>query len=567
MKLSNLALFLSIILLSNCNNSDRNADQSDLIRFNQLGYYPSSIKQFMFINHEGENFEIIDGNENAVFSGKLENNGLWETSGDTVMMGTFTEFSDPGTYYILVDDSLKTDLFQIKNNLYFDAENAAIKSFYFQRASMAIEETYGDIYKRAAGHPDDSCLFHPSSGKSSGYLNSPGGWYDAGDYGKYIVNAALSTAQMLHLLEQYPDAIPDGTLNIPESGNGKSDLWDELKYELDWMLTMQDSDGGVFFKLTAKNFGDFIMPEAYDLDRYIIGKSTTSSLSFAAVMAQAARWSYSKDPEWSAKALQASENAWNWAYTFDDIVFKNPEAVSTGQYGDDKLYDDFYWAASELFITTGDDMYKEMLLLNHQAYQHQLTNSWKYFVRNNAFHSMLNNPDNIDDEYALQLKVDHLILADSLLESIQNNPYRVALELYEWGSNSDVLNQAMILCFAHRVSGNEKYLNGAEQLTDYIFGKNATGYSFVTGYGTKQVMFPHHRPSGADSITLPVPGLIVGGPNKDRQDAHQVTYISDYPAKSFMDVEPSFASNEVCINWNAPLVYVLGYIDQVKSAR
>jgi len=87
----------------------------------------------------------------------------------------------------------------------------------------------------------------------------------------------------------------------------------------------------------------------------------------------------------------------------------------------------------------------------------------------------------------------------------------------------------------------------------------------MTGFGAKKVMFPHHRPSGADSIADPIPGFILGGPNNDRQDAQLVQYTSEFPAKAYMDVEASYASNEVCINWNAPAVYVLGYLEQVRK--
>jgi endoglucanase len=112
----------------------------------------------------------------------------------------------------------------------------------------------------------------------------------------------------------------------------------------------------------------------------------------------------------------------------------------------------------------------------------------------------------------------------------------------------------MILCIAHRITGEEKYLTGAEQITDYIFGKNTTGYCFLSGFGSKQVMFPHHRSSGANGIDKPVQGFIVGRPNRDKQDSQKVTYNSDFTAKVYIDSQESFASNEVCINWNAPAV-------------
>jgi len=396
-------------------------------------------------------------------------------------------------------------------------------------------------------------------------LASPGGWYDAGDYGKYVVNGALSTGQMLLLCTLYPQAVTDQALHIPESGNGISDLLDELKYELDWLLTMQDEDGGVFHKLTAKNFSGFVSPEAYDLDRYVIGKGTAASLDFAAVLAQAARLLAPTNEFWSQKALEAAEKAWKWAQFNPKVAFSNPDDVKTGEYGDAQFADDFYWAAAELYLATQETMYLNYLQSNKETYQHQLTNSWKFFTRNVGFASLLIHQELIDPKLYKTLKNEHLLLCDSLLEAINHHPYRIALNTFEWGSNSDVLNQALLLCLAHQLTADEKYLMGAEQITDYIFGKNATGYSFLTGFGSKRVKFPHHRPSGADQILMPIPGFIVGGPNGDRQDQQEVTYNSTLPAKAYQDVQSSYASNEVCLNWNAPAVFVLGYIHQVRN--
>jgi endoglucanase len=481
------------------------------------------------------------------------------------MLGDFSSFTAPGAYYVVVNDTIASYPFKIRKNLYNAALRAAIKSYYFQRASMPIEEEFGGVYQRGQGHMDDKAIYHPSSGRTEGTLNSPGGWYDAGDYGKYIVNASLSVGQMLLILEQYPEMMTNIGLNIPETGNGIIDLWDELRYELDWIQTMQDDDGGVFFKLTALGFGGFIMPEDYDLDRYIIGKGTASTLDFAAVLAQASRLYKDIDEKWAEKALEASKKAFKWAEQNDNIPFKNPEDVSTGEYGDAEFSDDFFWAASELYLATKDDQYKVAMNKYEQAYEHKLADSWKNFVRNVGFHSLLENRDSLDNELATFLTQGHTALADEILQKIAQHPYHIALNNYEWGSNSDILNQAYILCVAHRLTGEEKYLLGAEQITDYIFGKNATGYSFLTGFGAKRVMFPHHRPSGADSIADPVPGFILGGPNDDRQDASEVDYTSEYPAKAYMDVEASYASNEVCINWNAPAVYVLAYLEQVRK--
>jgi endoglucanase len=542
-----------------------NSEASSLIRYNQLGYYLEAVKEFVLVDHEAVMFKLINQNGKVCYQGNLKPGGTWEASGEEVWTGDFTGYAKPGTYRIYIAPDMVSSPFEIRKGVYRNALDAAIKSYYFQRASMPIEEQYGGIYKREAGHPDMHCPYHPSTGITEGSLDSPGGWYDAGDYGKYIVNAAISVSQMLNLVELFPDAVEDGELNIPESGNGINDLLDEIRCELDWMMTMQHSDGGVFHKLTARNFAGFIMPSDYDLERLIIGKGTAATLDFAASMAQAARVYSDIDHSFATDALASAEKAWDWAQDHKNMPFRNPPDVHTGEYGDNQFSDDFYWAAAELYVTTGNHMYLDYLVSNEEPYIHQITNSWMYFIRNMGFHSLLANREKLDPDFPPELVRKHLELSDEILAQIESIPYRSGLDHFEWGSNSDVLNQAMILCYAHLITGEQKYLMGAIRNVDYIFGKNATGYSFLTGYGSKQVMNPHHRPSGADGIEAPVPGFIVGGPNDDRQDRRGVEYHSDRPAKAYEDVQASFASNEVCLNWNAPAVFVLGYLETVTQ--
>ncbi|MDV7187195.1 glycoside hydrolase family 9 protein [Lutibacter sp. TH_r2] len=548
-------------LLFSCNVNKENIIESKLIRMNQIGFYPTSVKQFVFVDKLAKDFEIINEDKDVVFSGEMVDNGVWDKSGEQVLMGDFSSFTKEGTYKVLIDKKYQSFSFEIKKNVYEKPLNAMVKSYYFQRASMPIEKEFGGIYNRKAGHLDNDCKIYGSDKK----IDVSGGWYDAGDYGKYVNNAAFSVGQMLLLAEQFPNCISDSDLNIPESGNNRSDLLDELKYELNWLLKMQDNDGGVFFKVTAKNFSDFVMPNAYNLERLVIGKTTMPTLNFAAVMSQASRLFKETDTVWAEKALAASQKAWNWAEKNNAIIYKNPSDVVTGEYGDDVLTDDFYWAAAELFITTKEQKYFDYLVNNEEELTHQLTNSWKYFIRNNAFHSLLEHKGELDSVFSKKLIIDQINLANVILDSISKNPYRIALNRFEWGSNSDVLNQALILCNTHRLTNDAKYLKGAIQITDYIFGKNATGYSFVTGFGSKQAKFPHHRPSGADDIVEPIPGFVIGGPNFDKQDKGELEYTSILPAKSYMDVQESYASNEVCLNWNSPAVYVLGYLEQVKN--
>jgi endoglucanase len=130
---------------------------------------------------------------------------------------------------------------------------------------------------------------------------------------------------------------------------------------------------------------------------------------------------------------------------------------------------------------------------------------------------------------------------------------------FGWGSNATLLNQAMVLAGAPRLDARVDYLHGAQSALDYVLGRNGPGMSFVTGFGTRAPQHPHHRPSEADGVAAPVPGMLVGGPNPAQQDARDcqaARYPSPLPALSYLDHVCSYASNEIAINWNAPLVYV-----------
>ena len=321
---------------------------SDEIRLNQLGYYPNAVKRFVVIESSSSEFTIKDTQGTVCFKGPLVDRGTWNASGERVKTGDFTAFSKTGQYSIYVADKGDSYVFKIRDNLYGDVLVAAMKTYYYQRASTALEEKNAGRYARALGHPDQSCSYHPSSGRTDGRRSSPGGWYDAGDYNKYVVNAGVTIGTLLGLAEILPGVLPDGSLNIPESGNGVRDLLDEVRYELSWLLTMQDDDGGVFFKLTTKGFPGFIMPAEDKAERFVVGKSTSSALNFAAIMAQAARIYQNVDKTASDRFLESAERAWNWALKNSNIVYTNPPDIQTGAYSHTKFDNEFFWAAAEL---------------------------------------------------------------------------------------------------------------------------------------------------------------------------------------------------------------------------
>ncbi len=162
-----------------------------------------------------------------------------------------------------------------------------------------------------------------------------------------------------------------------------------------------------------------------------------------------------------------------------------------------------------------------------------------------------------------RLKSTLIELAASLRAAADTSPYGVAMsrrQEFTWGSNAVAANQGLVLVQAARITRDTSYLRAALGNLDYLMGRNATGYSFVTGFGTKTPLAPHHRLSSSDSVAAPVPGLLVGGPNPGQQD-RCAGYVSKLPALSYLDRECSYATNEIAINWNAPLAYLAAAID------
>ena len=563
------ALMLSlVILLAACSSQSRtqNTDARQDIRLNQIGYYPGSAKLAVVVNATSDDFEIRDTTGKKRFSGKLVSRGSWVKSGEQVKTVDFSQFTSAGTYTIFVPDKGNSYRFSIRPGIYADALKAALKSYYYQRCSMPLDAKYAGVYARAAGHPDTLCYYHPSTGHATGFKPSPKGWYDAGDYNKYIVNTGVTLGMLMDLAEEYPQAVPDGFTFIPESGNGTSDLLDEVRYELDWVLTMQDKDGGVFNKLTNLAFDAFEMPDKATQKRYFVGKSTTAALDFAANTAQAYRVFKQTDKPYADKMLAASQAAFSWALKHPDIAFENPKDVSTGAYNNKDFRDEFFWAACELYASTS----KEQYLAEAKKYQLPLGfpvgENWRQFVRNLGYYRLADAASPLPEAAKEQIRKDILLQADSMIVKMNAIPYLVPLDEFQWGSNSDILDAAMQFAMAYRLSNDKKYLDACSETADYIFGKNATGYCFITGLGSKSPMNIHHRPSASDGIAAPVPGLLVGGPNQFRQDVVSgAKYSSTLPAKSYSDMQASYASNEVAINWNAPLVFVLGFLDNEKG--
>jgi endoglucanase len=461
--------------------------------------------------------------------------------------------------------------------------------YYYQRTGIELKSAYVGKYAREMGHPDNQVVVHNSAATdkipTGTIINSSKGWYDAGDYNKYIVNSGISMYTLLALYEDFPEYSKTLKLNIPESDNNIPDLLDEINWNLRWMLTMQDpNDGGVYHKLTNANFDGSVRPVDAVTPRYVIQKTTAATLDFAAVMAQASRIykSFEKEmPGLADSCLKASINAYAWAKSNPNILYiqselKNP-AITTGAYDDNQVSDEFFWAASELLIATNDIKYFndihfdkiEDQILRIPDWQNVGTLGIYSLLRSSTTVQFTSNKNIIHSLSVLKLKF--LDFAKTLEKKSTASAYGVPMGTYSndfvWGSNAVAGNESVLLTKAFLLTNDPKLLEAAQANVDYLLGRNAVGYCFVTGFGDKSPKNPHHRPSESDDIAEPIPGMVVGGPNPGQQDlvhCPNKKYPSNLPAMSYIDEQCSYASNEIAINWNAPFAYSVNALESLK---
>ena len=487
-----------------------------------------------------------------------------------VGLGKLTE---EGDYNVRLGKE-KCDL-HVSNRPYGGIATSSLRLFYLIRSGVVID--CAGKYNRPVGHTDTNVLVHPSAASkmrpAGTVISSPLGWYDAGDYNKYVVNSAFSIGLMFAAYEQLTDYFHQLSTDIPESGNSTPDLLDEIMFNLQWFLTMQDPyDGGVYHKLTTPNFEGFVMPVDCHQPRYVVAKSVTATLDFAAVMADAARLfePYQHDyPGFSAQAAAMAERAYEWAKANPTAYYHQEEltnpAVTTGTYGDDNANDEFFWAASALYRLTGKQQYTEDALSRRPS--QFTTPSWGNVASLGAFEWLACGKDS--ELYGSTLS-QLTAYCDAAIQgantSCFKSPFGNKATDFGWGCLSEgCCCQAMLLLYADKLLGSDKYRSYALGNVDYLLGRNATGYCYVTGVGDKSPMHPHHRPSAADGVEAPFPGMLVGGPNPGQQDKEYVKYASNIPDESYEDVEGSYASNEIAINWNASLVACLCWVDSFNA--
>jgi endoglucanase len=537
------------------------------IKVDQVGYLTRATKVALVVSSTtADDFNVRRTRDGSVvFSGKLAAPVDDADSGDRVQAADFTRLEEAGSYYLDVPGVGRSWGFSVGAHVYAHAFYLTMRAFYGQRCGTAVDlgaEFPG--YRHAACHLRGA--YHASSGRT-GTHESARGWHDAGDYGRYVVNSGIATATLLWTWELFGARISNVNLNIPESNDRTPDILDEVRWNLDWMLTMQDADGGVWHKQTSEQFAPFVMPERDDSVSYVVGtgvepyKTSCATADFAAVTAIAARDYEPFAHAYAKKSLSAAESAWEWLDKHPDVLFSNPAGVVTGEYGDRRCGDERLWASAELWRTTRKKVYERYFLAHFGEYAEMPDSfappSWANVAPLAMWTYVLGGGK--DQAVVKTIHEASLKAADETVERTSHNGYRNSLLTrdYVWGSNGVAVNYGVQLLVANAMRPRPRYVAAALEDLHYILGRNTFSLSFVTRLGENPFRHPHHRPSAADANAEPWPGLMSGGPNRSRQDPAMRRLPNLPPARMYLDEQESYATNEVAINWNAPLVFLL----------
>ena len=498
--------------------------KAQVVLVDQVGYLPGHPKVGLVADAAATQFQLVDvTTSRSVYAATLGQPVKDPDTGQALRRADFSSVTQPGTYSLQVPGVGRSAEFRIDDGVYAQLYTDAFSS-YESLALLAPKAWQTATAKER---------------KTGQTMDITGGWPDAGDYGRYMPSAGCALGTLLLLDDLFPQYAQPEQLQV-------------FKRELDWMLKMQRSDGAVYHKVTPLNFGGFDKgSDNIGGQLYVFDVSTPDAGVFAAVLAEAARVYRASDPAFADRLLHAAEATWAWLQDNPKPVLP-AETEGTGGYVYGRDGTQRFWAAAELFKTTGDaayGRYATTYLDQHPASIGGL--GWgdpeTYGVLSLAF--------NPAADAALRDQLTQLLRrwADSTAASIASpaDPWAVSISSFHWASNKTTLDNAVLLLIANLVAPDRQYADSALDQLHYVLGRNALGKSYVTGYGANSVSNPHNRTMF--SLGQVVAGVLVGGPNGDAQDG--ITPPSQ-GQRSYVDQLQAYASNENSIEYNAPLVFV-----------
>jgi endoglucanase len=576
-------------------------DTGPRMRVNQVGYLPSGPKAATLVTTATTAlpWTLNDAEGTVVRSGLTTPRGVDPTSGQNVQTLDFSSYRRGGTGYTLTADGATSYPFPISDTAYQTLRVDSKTFFYTQRSGTPILNTIAPGYGRAAGHvgvaPNQGdtavpCLapaaFADNWTCPAGFTRDvSGGWYDAGDHGKYVVNGGIAVAQLMSEYERNqtaPDtdrrALGDRTLRVPETGNHVPDILDEARWELDFLMKMQVPAGQplagmAYHKVTDTTWtGLPLAPAADPKARALHRPSTAATLNLAATAAQGARLFKRFDRAYAARLLTVARTAYAAAKANPALYAPEADNVGGGAYADSDATDEFYWAAAELYITTGERAYRNDVLAS-PLNTADVFDPGFYWGSTAALGrlDLATVPNNLPGRRNARASV--VAAADSLI-ALQSNqaygqPYAPAGNQWDWGSNSSILNNMVVIGTAYDLTGRSKYQRAVLTGADYLFGRNALNISYVTGYGTVFSQNQHTRMYAHEldpKLPHPPAGTIAGGPNSGLQDPLSALKLAGCDGQfCYMDDVNAYATNEITINWNSCLSWVSSFLADQKN--
>ncbi|MEU5884395.1 glycoside hydrolase family 9 protein [Spirillospora sp. NPDC047279] len=551
-------------------------DTGPRVRVNQVAYLPKGPKNATLVTESAEPAAwTLRRGDAVVLEGTTTPRGTDASSGQNVHSIDFGSYTTAGTGFTLTADGETSRPFDISPSAYAGLKADALKFFYPQRSGVAIDDGLRPGYGRPAGHvgtaPNQGDTDVPCQPGVCDYrLDVSGGWYDAGDHGKYVVNGGISVAQLMSVFERTknaPTAGPIPALDIPESGDTVPDVLNEARWEQAFLLKMQRPDGMVHHKIHDENWtGLPLLPHLDPQKRELHPVSTAATLNLAATAAQAARVFAPYDAGFAAGNLAAARRAWSAAKANPAVHASPDDGIGGGTYSDDNVADEFYWAAAELYIATGEKEFRDYVLASPSHTADVFADrgfNWGSVAALGRL-DLATVPNDLPGRDAVRRSV--LAAGDKYLAIAAGFAYGSPYDpgTYEWGSNSQVLNNMVVLGAAYDISGAAKYRDGAVQGFDYLFGRNALNISYVTGYGEVNARNQHSRWYARQldpALPNPPAGTVAGGPNSAIQDpVAQAKLQGCKPQFCYIDDIGSWATNELTINWNAPLAWASAFV-------
>ncbi len=534
-------------------------DKSSLIEmpaaYNFVGFRPNRAKKASIFQEVSE-FRLLDSKGKVAYTGTATG-PVKDTTGRDVWVADFTEFQTAGDYLLDFDgvpeDAAPLLVVHIGDKVFKEALGTIVTSFTGMRCGTAVSLKYGDVtFSHEACHEGDGDLKYAET--EGGHQDATRGWHDAGDYGKYAVNGAFTEGMMLQAWERAGEKElgDDAGLGyqIPEKGGKMPDFLDEAKWQSDWLLGMQRADGAVYHKVDGIDFPSFIMPEKDTQTRYFAPISTEGTADTVAALAQMARVVKPFDSAYSTTCQEAALKGWQFLTDHPDhIATSRADFFVQLQYAQSDDKDDRLWAAAEIWETTGDADALSYFETNAPTGWGSSVN-WDWGnVSTMGVLTYLHSARDGRDAAVVDLLTGKLLnTADSIVSNATTNPYGIGFAGNPyWGINGVIVRMTMVLNAAYTLTKDAKYLDAAIAQLDHVLGRNYYARSFVTGIGHAPPLHPHHRPSGADGIAPPWPGLLVGGPGNGPTKGWE----------GWLDDQNSAETNEVAINWNAPLVFAM----------